>query len=694
MSSLSSAPFIRILPAFCIGICCSYYGIVDYTTILYLLCIGIFGLIIFFSKLRPNFAFRCYTGLSFQFLFFVFGFALTELKDERLSDVHFTVFPKSDYIIATVDNSPKGRKGRLRTTVSIVSVLTDNDYISAKGKCYLYFKNDSNAMLLNPGDQIIFKGIISPIVPPLNPGQFDFRYWSAIHRVYHQAYIKDSDWKRLEVQSKFNLKSLSVKLRNKFLDTYKKAGLVGQEFAVLSALVLGFDDDIDSETLKAFSASGTLHVLSVSGMHVGIIFAAFSTILTFLERKRYLRIIRLFILLFALWFYALLTGLSPSVIRSAMMFSFIVIGKSLNRSSNIYNSLSLSAVCIFILFDPLLLLEVGLQLSFLAVAGIAFLYPGIYKLIISDVKLFNMIWALISVSIAAQAATFAISIYYFHQFPNYFIPANLLIIPLSTIGIFSGILLLFLNPFPFLCIKVGWLVNKVIYLLNLSAEFIEEMPGAVWKGISISIFSVIVIYIILLAIVFFFEKKSIRYLYVFLFSCCILFSCLIYKDYLKLRQRNLLVFSNTTAFCSQFNIGFDSFLIYHSVDSALAFKYSDNYCLANGLSTENRTSINLDRNNSRLIGDNIFIIGNYILINKYLILDLSKNKNPNYWMNNIKLNLVYANIYTLNSIFMNKIQMDEIVLNGKGFVNASESKFINEGVRIHYLNKGAKIIQL
>ncbi len=694
MNALNSAPFIRILPVFCLGICFSFYRVVDYATVFYLLCIGVVGLILFFSKFRPDFAFRCYTGFSFQFIFFVAGFAITEVKDDRLSDEHFSVFPESDYIIANVDNVPKGRNGRLRTAVSIVAMLTDKKFESAKGKCYLYFQNDSNAMRLNPGDQIVFKGIIKPIVPPLNPGQFDFKHWSAIHRVYHQSNIKASDWKWINPQSKFNLKSLSVNLRNRFLNTYKNAGLTGQEFAVLSALVLGFDDDIDTETMKAFSASGTLHVLSVSGMHVGIIFAALSAILTFLHRNRFMRIIRLLILLLALWFYALLTGLSPSVIRAGMMFSFIIIGKSLNRSSNIYNSLSLAALCIFILFDPLLLLEVGLQLSFLAVAGIAFLYPRIYKLFIFEIKLFDMIWALISVSIAAQAATFALSIYYFHQFPNYFIPANLLIIPLSTIGIFSGILLLFLNPFPFLCIKAGWLINQVIYLLNVSAEFIEDLPGSVWKGISISIFSLIVIYIILFAIVFFFEKKSIKYLYVILFSFCALLFSLIYNDYLRIKQRNLVIFSKTTAFCSQFNIGFDSFLIYHSIDSVLAYKYSNDYCNANGLPVMNRICINLDSTVNRSYGGKIFISDYYVLINKYLILDFSISKNSNNRIGNIKANLVYANKYTFNKIRKDKIRTDEIVINSRGIANSSESEFIKEGVKIHHLNRGAKIIQL
>ena len=413
MYSLTSAPFIRVLPAFCFGIVCSFYNAINYTAAFFILLIGIVGLLIFFSKSKPNYSYRCYTGISLQFVFFILGFGLTEIKDERHSSKHFSNVENSDFFIAQIEDTPKGNNGKLRVKASLLSFIINENIRTTKGNTYIYFKNDSNADFLESGDQIIFKGFPSLIQPPLNPGQYDFKYRSAVHRIYHQINLAKGKWKKLPVEKKTDLKTIALELRNSFLSSYKRAGLHGQEYAVLSALVLGYEDEIDNETMKAFSASGTLHVLSVSGMHVGIIFTALSSLLVFLNRNRYTRLLRLFILLGALWFYALLTGLSPSVIRSAMMFSFILIGKSLNRSSNIYNSLSLSALFIFVLFDPLMFLEVGLQLSFLAVAGIAFLYPKIYQIVFFKNIFLDKVWTLMAVSIAAQAATFALSIYYF-----------------------------------------------------------------------------------------------------------------------------------------------------------------------------------------------------------------------------------------------------------------------------------------
>ncbi len=694
MSSLSSAPFIRILPAFCIGIITSFYSLINYNAAFIILLIGISCLIFYFLKRKPDYADRCYMGISFQFLYFILGFALTEIKNERLSDKHFSLFPESKYFFAIIDDTPKGTNGNLRTTVSLISVVQNGNLLPVKGKSFIYFNNDSSALHLFPGDKIFFTGTVFPLLSPLNPGQFDFKYHSSIHHIYHQARLNESDWKVIPSQKRFNLKSISVSLRNKFLSVYKNAGLKGQEYAVLSALVLGYDEDIDKETMSAFSASGTLHVLSVSGMHVGIIFAALSALLTFLGHKRYTRIIRLFILLITLWFYALLTGLSPSVIRSAMMFSFILVGRSLNRSSNIYNSLSLSALCIFILFDPLMLLEVGLQLSFLSVAGIAFLYPKIYKLIFIKNKLLDKTWTLVSVSIAAQTATFALSIYYFHQFPNYFIPANLLIIPLSTIGIFAGIVLLFVYPIPFLSIKIGWIVKQVISLLNTSAIFIENLPGSVWQGITINLFSFIIVYVILFAFVYYLEKKSINGLYLFLISVCVLFSNIIYDGYLQMQKQNFIIFSNSSSFCCQLNNGFESLLLYHTVDSTKAFRHSGNYCIFNGLSINNRKSINLDSIQDQLIFKNVFIIKNYILLENYLIQDLSEESKWNYSLENMKLDLIYINRYKLKYIPKEKIQTKELILNGKLKFDSLESRLMDSGIKIHQLSYGAKVVEL
>ena len=634
------------------------------------------------------------TGFSFQLIFLFLGFTLTEIKDVRILSNHITYLTGKNIYHAVVEESPKGHDGNYRIIIRVKSVKFEEKFKSTSGKCYIYLKNDSNAINLHPGDNILFSGTITSINSPLNPGEFDFRKYSSIHRIYHQAYLKPFEWKKIPLRSRFNIKNASISLRNKFLANYKNAGINGQEYAVLSALVLGYDDEIDRNIMKAFSASGTLHVLSVSGMHVGIIFSALSALLAFLERRKSTRIIRTLILLISLWFYAMLTGLSPSVIRSAMMFSFILIGTSLNRSSNIYNSLALSALCIFILFDPLMLFEVGLQLSFIAVGGIAYLYPKIYKLVFFKNIFVDKVWALVAVSVAAQAATFAISIYYFHQFPNYFIPANLIIIPLSTIGIFAGIFLLFIGPFTYLSLKAGWLVKQTIILLNTSAEFIEDLPYSVWGGISINLLEMVIIYSILFTLLLFLKNKKIIYLYSLQISCCLLMVSLIIKNAMLWQSKNLLIFSNSSSVIGQINSGYNSWLFYSREDSARALKSSNSYCIKVGLPIYKRKMICVDEVKGISSDSNIYIQDNYILYENYLILNYVKGKEKNY-NKRINLDLVYLDKSTFNIQNCSEIKAQKVFLNNKIRKNSFTERIGKEiKAKIFYLTEGSKSIEL
>jgi len=665
VNHFNSAPFFRILPAFCFGICASFYQWINFQIAYGILSIGISGLLLYFGRKKPEYTHRCYTGISFQFLFFIIGFFFTEIKDERKLPDYFSEIDSVQYCIASLDEAPRGGEGKFRIPVTVNYVFANNNLISACGRCYLYFKNDTNAGHLKTGDRIVFEGTSTEIPPPQNPGQYDFRRRSSIHRIYHRFYLKNDSWERVEPADKFNVRAFSSDLRNRFLNVYKSAGIGGQEYAVLSALVLGYDDEIDAGIMQAFSASGTLHILSVSGMHVGIIFTALSTLLIFMERKKSLHIPRLVILLLALWFYAFLTGLSPSVIRSSMMFSFIIIGQSLNRTSNIYNSLSMSALCIFMLFDPLMLFDVGLQLSFIAVAGIAFLYPKIYKLFYFENKLFDKTWALIAVSIAAQTATFPISIFYFHQFPNYFILANLLIIPLSTIGIFSGIFLLFLQPVPVLFNGLAWFTENVVYVLNRSAILFQEMPGSVWDGISIHLAEMFTIYILLFAIQSFLERKAINYLYFSLSSLIALHFFFIYDNFYRIGNNSLVIFSGTSTLCCQFTKGRNSWLLYHDADSSRAKKYSDDYCLSRGLSTSHRLLISLDDQTNKTVFGNLYINDRYILFNKFLLMDNPEISELSLLSKFIMPDVIYFDIKTGNKKFADLIDTGKIIINDR-----------------------------
>jgi competence protein ComEC len=247
--------------------------------------------------------------------------------------------------------------------------------------------------------------------------------------------------------------------------------------------LLGASDHLDPGTIQSYSASGTLHVLSVSGMHVALVYIVLLKLLAPLERKRKMKWLSIILQLIFLWFYATLTGLCPSVMRSVTMLSVVIAGRAFNRNAHILNSLAASAL-ILLLFDPLLLFDIGFQLSYLAVGGIVTLQPKLENLWEPATnsfkgKILKHCWTLISVTLVAQVFTFPLGLYYFQQFPTYFILSNLVVIPLSTIVMYAGLFLLIVSPFALLAKPVAVLFGFLVELLNACVAKIEHLPGAV-----------------------------------------------------------------------------------------------------------------------------------------------------------------------------------------------------------------------
>ena len=213
-------------------------------------------------------------------------------------------------------------------------------------------------------------------------------------------------------------------------------GVEGKQLKVASALLLGYRENLDKELVKSYASAGAMHVLAVSGLHVGILYLLLTRIFSFLKKVKKVKngkfILTILIVSF-LWFYAIMTGLSASVMRATTMFSFIVIGNELlNRKTSIYNTLAVSAIILMII-NPFIVYQVGFQLSYVAVVGIVYLQPKLNRLFYSRYKLVRGVWAITCVSLAAQIATFPLSLHYFHQFSTYFFISNLIVIPASSL---------------------------------------------------------------------------------------------------------------------------------------------------------------------------------------------------------------------------------------------------------------------
>jgi competence protein ComEC len=386
-------------------------------------------------------------------------------------------------------------------------------WIETSGNVMCYFKKDSTSKNIHYGDCMILKTKFTEIKSPQNPSEFDYKRFLSYHNIYHQAYISSENWKSLGINEGNKILSASYSLREYLLNIYRENKISGNEFAVGSALVLGYTDKLDQDLISAYASSGALHVLSVSGLHVGIIYIICNYLLFFLDKFKHGKFIKMILLLSALWFYATLTGLSPAVLRSAAMFSFVVIAKTWRYDTNIFNTLAVSCFALLML-NPYFIMDVGFQLSYLAVFGIVSIQPWVYEKWRPKTWLMNEIWLIVSVSIAAQLATFPLGLFYFHQFPNYFLLSNLIVIPVSTIILGYGLLMFVLGKISAIGITCGKIFSFFVWILNESVRITDETPGSLIQGISPSILETGIIYLLVIFLIVFIYKKQMKYFFI------------------------------------------------------------------------------------------------------------------------------------------------------------------------------------
>jgi competence protein ComEC len=297
---------------------------------------------------------------------------------------------------------------------------------------------------------------------------------------------------------------------------------------------LGQKEYLDKDVLRSYSSAGAMHVLAVSGLHVGIVMLILAFFLAPLKKIQKGKIIYLICLLTGIWFYALITGLSPSVLRASVMFSFIIFGKELQRETSIYQSIMVSAF-LLILIEPYIIFQVGFQLSYLAVLGIVYLQPKIGNLIYIKNFILYKAWQITAVSIAAQIATFPLGLYYFHQFPNFFMLSNLIVIPAAFLLLILGVSYFVLHLIPLLSDVILFLFDKMLTVLNWGVEFVQALPYSIVWGISIAWFEVILIYVALVLISLGLANKKVNYVFASLVLTLFLVG---YNIYEKVRISN------------------------------------------------------------------------------------------------------------------------------------------------------------
>ena len=535
------APLLRVLLPLIAGITLAIYfpfqhwlNIAIPIFIFLIICV-----FIFIKKLDFSFRLQPFYGFIFYSFFISAGYSLTINKTAHFHEQHFTKSSINGFAYGEIAEPLTFKGTSAKAYINILAIKNNNDWNNTTGKALIYFQKDSGVANLKTGDRIIFEPDFREIKGPQNPSEFNYKQYLAFHLIYRQSYLKSGKWQKVNSGNDYNLKRIAEIWRNKLLSIIEQNNIADNEAAVLSALIIGYKDKLDASIVRAYSSSGAMHVLAVSGLHVGIIYILISSALFFLDKIKHGIIFKTIFVLLFLWAFTFITGLSPSVLRASTMFSFVTIGKAFNRNTNIYNTLAASAI-LLLLINPFMITEVGFQLSYFAVIGIVTYQKSLYDIIEVKNKLLDKIWQLSTVSIAAQISTFPLGLLYFHQFPNYFFLSNLIVIPLATFIIHTGILMFIISPIPLLSKYAAWATDKLLFALNYSVNYFEKLPYAITEGIYITVTETILIYLIIIFISIYLFEKHKKYLLASLFLMAILLG---YNTYEKINQKQQKVFA-------------------------------------------------------------------------------------------------------------------------------------------------------
>ena len=346
------------------------------------------------------------------------------------------------------------------------------------------------------GTVLDLKGTLVPHPAKANPGQFDYGEYLVGKKIFAQFYPKSVAVTGFDP----SYLSRADALRTDWLQTIASAGLSREALPVFAALLLGQQTDIGKEMLKDYQLAGAVHILSVSGLHVGFIVMFLTALLKPLPNHRWGRALRLLIILVSLWSFAILAGLSPSVVRSATMFSFLAWGAQLRRPANAFHTLAVSAM-VLLLIHPAYLFDVGFQLSYAAVAFILWLQPILNNLWQPKTKIAGYARDICTVSVAAQIGTLPLSLYYFHQFPGLFMITNLLIIPLVGVIMGAGLLLLMLSAINWIPGWIVWVNEMLIKLLNFIISKVASVDALAFQNLPFHLMMVPLAYLLTLLLV-------------------------------------------------------------------------------------------------------------------------------------------------------------------------------------------------
>src|SRR5688572_29043760 len=481
------APFIRFLIPLIAGILLQWHLKIEPGVFRILLWVSFTVTItFFFIPFFERYKLSSLNGLSASLLFTAVGGLLAWYENvQNNKDWFGRKYNSQSTLIVTLTGHPVEKTKSYKANASVDFISNNDLLIKTDGTIILYFKKDSSISALDYGSQLVIRKPLQEIKNSGNPGGFDYKEYSLFQGITHQVYLKENEFAVLPSTKTNFLQEFINSSRTKLLHILRTNIRGEKELGLAEALLIGYKDDLDKTLVQSYSNTGVVHVIAISGLHLGLIY----WLLTLLFKpfhKRKFRWLRPILILSGLWLFSFLAGAQPSVLRSAVMFTCIAMGDSLDKKSSVFNSLALSAM-LLLCINPYWLWDVGFQLSYAAVLSIVIFMQPMYHWFYIRNKILDLIWKLNAVTIAAQVLTVPVVIYHFHQFPLSFMFTNFLAVPLSSFIFLGEILLCILSFIPAVATITGTLISWLIRIMNSYIERIEKLPFSLWDGLQISI---------------------------------------------------------------------------------------------------------------------------------------------------------------------------------------------------------------
>ncbi|MDN3203070.1 ComEC/Rec2 family competence protein [Algoriphagus sediminis] len=492
--NFTEVPFLRYLFFLILGVLFSeVFPIQNYMIVGWGLGLGwiTYFLILIVSGQRK---FRYSPFLAYS-LILALGFLLASLERRNLSKLLNYPLEKSEAYVAEALDYDIQKANSKQNTFKVSKVLIDGTWDKVDAKVLIYHQMD---MEFQPGQIFLIKGSSEKLPETTGPAQFDYRKFLLRKEIAFRHFV-GKDLHGIGQNSDFNFFRWLQGVRNNLTNRIENSFENEEVASVVKALLIGEKESLGPETRKAYGNAGVMHILAVSGLHVGIVYLIFLFFAKAFKFSGKLKRGYLFFVILFLWFYACLTGFSPSVVRASTMFSLFLFGQMRRSEPPFFNLLGFSAL-IMIAYSPNMIYDVGFQLSYLAVAGIVLLQPLILNLWIPQNRILDYFWQLTSVSIAAQLATFPLSIFYFHYFPTLFLIGNLLVLPISFLIMQIGIPWLAIGSLPIIGDALAWVLNLLIQIQNFLIYGISNLDFFRLDRLTISIPTMIFIWSVLLII--------------------------------------------------------------------------------------------------------------------------------------------------------------------------------------------------